>query len=415
MKTEQVRLLIRTYFEDNRDDIKKKIIDLVTEMVRERTINVISERLAEFPHLKYRGEEYRVARIVKRDLTKFNIPFHEFARKEGRPNVIGKLGNNSNGKRLLIPAHMDVVPAGEGWDHDPFEVIHRDDKLYGRGTNDNKGPLASLIMAAAIMKELEIDQFFKGQLLIAALSDEEATDPDGIDYGIGYLLEKHLINPTHAIIPDIGGEMQEIDIAEKGRLVLKISATGRQAHGSTPEKGVNAIIMMTKLISQIETMKFVYELHPFLGKPSLNLGQIYGGISPNVVPSTCQIYLDIRTVPGMKRDLIIDELQNYIDTIDKGDFSMSIISETVPFSIDPQNELVNIIQKNTQEILDFKAKPLGISGGTYAKDLIQHGVLAVGWGPGGDTAHIVNEFIEVQQLVDFSLLTCLIAWDFLKE
>ncbi|MBN1154067.1 ArgE/DapE family deacylase [candidate division KSB1 bacterium] len=413
MNTNDARHGIRTYYKDNYIEIREKIIRLVTEMVKEQTINVISEKLPEFPHLKMRGEEYRVANIVKRDFAQFDIPYHEFARMEGRSNIIGKLGSNTNGIRLLVPAHMDVVPAGEGWDHDPFEVVLKNDRLYGRGTNDNKGPLAALIMAAAILKDLDLDQLFKGQLLIAALSDEEATDPDGIDYGIGYLLEKRLIDPTHAIIPDIGGDMQEIDIAEKGRIIVKITATGQQAHGSTPEKGINAILMMTKLINQIETLELPHEFHPILGKPTINLGEIHGGVSPNVVPGSCHIYLDIRTVPGMKRASIIKELHSCFGKIEKANFKIDVISETIPFSVDQHNVLVKTIQQNTEEILNIQPKPLGICGGTYAKDLIRHDVLTVGWGPGGDTAHIANEYIEVKQLVDFSLLISLIALDLL--
>ncbi len=72
-----------------------------------------------------------------------------------------------------------------------------------------------------------------------------------------------------------------------------------------------------------------------------------------------------------------------------------------------------MIQKNTKEELGFEAQPMGMNGGTYAKNLIQHGVLTVGWGPGGDTAHIANEYIAIQQLVNFAMLTCLIAMELL--
>ena len=414
MKTDDLREVIRTYFNENVKEIEQTLIRLVRDMVKERTINVISEKLSDFPFLTFRGEEYRVANIVKQELDKHNIPYDEFTKMQGRPNIISKLGENSNGKRLLVPAHMDIVPAGDGWDHNPFDVVFKDGRLYGRGTNDNKGPLASLIVTAEVLRKLEIDKRLNGQLLLAALSDEEAIDPDGIDYGIGYLLEEKLITPTYAIIPDIGGDMKEIDIAEKGRLILKITAKGRQAHGSTPEKGLNAIYMMKKLLDKIEIMELSYEPHPFLGGPTVNLGEIHGGVSPNVVPGSCYIYLDIRTVPGMKSETILKTLRGYFDAVENGHFEIDVISESIPFSLDPDNELVELIQKNTATFMNFKPNPIGMGGGTYAKDLIQHDVLTVGWGPGGDTAHIANEYIELQQLFDFSLLICLIAIDLLQ-
>lgn len=405
---------IKQYFQDHKTTIESHIIELVREMVKEKTVNIISEKLPEHPYLKFRGEEYRVANIVRRELDRIGVPYREFARMEGRPNVIGRLGKDISGKRLLMPAHTDVVPAGEGWDHDPFDVLVKDGKLYGRGTNDNKGPLASILVAIEVLKELSLADQLQGQLLIAALADEEAIDPDGIDYGIGYLLERKLIHPTHAIIPDIGEAMKEIDIAEKGRLVIKITAFGKQAHGSTPDQGVNAIYMMTRLVNQIERVKLKHNAHPLLGHPTINLGEIHGGIAPNVVPGSCSIYLDIRTVPGMSRNEILKELQHCVDKTKTGNFHLQVVSESAPFSVDPDNELVQVIQKYTDNVLGFKAKPMGMGGGTYAKGLIQHGVLTVGWGPGGNTAHTANEHIEIQQLVDFAMLTCLIALDLLQ-
>ena len=405
---------IKKYFQDHKTVIENRIIELVKIFVKEKTVNVISEKLPEHPYLKFRGEEFRVAEHVKLEFNKIGIPFEEFARIKERPNIIGKLGKDQSGKRLLMPAHMDVVPAGEGWDHDPFDVIVKDGKLYGRGTNDNKGPLAAIIVAGEVIKKLGLDEQINGQLMIAALADEEAADPDGVDYGIGYLLEEKLIHPTHSIVPDIGHDMKEIDIAEKGRTVIKITAIGKQAHGSTPEKGINAIFMMSKLLQQIENLKFDYTEHPLLGHPTLNLGEIHGGAAPNVVPGSCFIYLDIRTVPGMNRKTIIQQIENCVEKVKNGKFNLQVLSESISFSVDPDNELAKLIQKYTDENIGFKAVTMGMGGGTYAKNLIQHGVLTVGWGPGGDTAHIANEYIEIQQLVDFSMLTCLIALELLK-
>ncbi len=407
---------INQYFKENQEQLKNRLIGLVREMVKEKTVNVVSEKLAEHPYLKIRGEEYRVAKIVKREFEKSGIPYDEFARMEGRPNVIGRLGSgNNNGKSLLMPGHMDIVPAGEGWDTDPFEVIEKDGKLYGRGTLDNKGPLASILVAAQVLKKLNLDAELHGELLIAALADEEAEDPDGIDYGIGYLMEEKLIHPTYSVIPDIGENMKRIDIAEKGRTVIKINAYGKQAHGSTPERGINAIYMMAKLVTEIEKLKMTYRVHPVLGHPSLNTGEIHGGAAPNIVPGTCTIYIDIRTVPGMTKESVIAELQSCVDKVESGKFETEVMSWNDPHGIDPDNEVVRAIQKNAREILGFEPEPFGMGGGTYAKTLNLNGVLAVGWGPGDDEAfHVANEFVATRQLIDFTRLTCLLALDLLS-
>jgi len=405
---------LQDYFEFNQSEIRARIVALVSEMVRQKTINVVSEKLPEFPFLKMRGEEYRVAEIVTRELKQAGIAYEIFARMEGRPNVISRLGQNKSGQRLLMPAHMDIVPAGEGWDTDPFNVIEKDGKLFGRGTLDNKGPLVSILIAAQVLKKLGIDQQLKGELMVAALSDEEAEDPDGINYGIGYLVDEHLIDPTMAVVPDIGGNMLEIDVAEKGRTVIKITAIGKQAHGSTPEKGVNAVFMMAKLVNELEKLKFNYQVHPVLGHPTLNLGEIHGGVASNIVPGTCYIYIDIRSVPGQTEKILLGQLQDCIARVPDGKFKVDVVSTNQPHSISPDVELVAMIKANAKEYLNLEPHAIGQGGGTYAKTLCLNGIAAVGWGPGDDNAfHVANEYVEIKQLIDFALMTCLLTVDLL--
>jgi len=406
---------VKNYFKENYDEIQSSITKLVTEMVKEKTVNVLTARLPEHPYLKVRGDEYLVGDIVKRELDATSIPYNEYSLIKERPNIIGSLGNKSNGKSLFMAAHMDVVPAGDGWDSDPFTVVEKDGKLYGRGTSDNKGQLASILVAAQILKKLGLDKELNGELQIAALSDEEQTGEDGIEYGIDYLLENKFINPTYSVIPDIGDYMRGIDVAEKGRAQLKVTSIGRQAHGSTPEKGINAINMMAEFITQLKDIKFEYEEHPLLGHPSINIGVINGGAAANIVPGSCTLSVDIRVVPGQEKEQILQKVQSLCDKVENANFKVEVISWSQPHGIDPDNDLVKAIQKSGQEILGFTPVPIGLGGGTFAKGLCLSGSLAVGWGIGcDDTFHVANEYIELQQLMDFSLLTCMLAFDLLS-
>jgi succinyl-diaminopimelate desuccinylase len=404
---------IQAYFTAHEAEIRSRMLALLAEMVRERTVNVVTEKLAEHPYLKLRGEEYRVARIVKREMEALGIPYDEHARVEGRPNVIGRLGRDESGQRLFMAAHMDIVPAGDGWSSDPFEMRVEGDTAYGRGVLDNKGPLAAILSAARILKEVVGEEGLRGQLQIAALSDEEATDPDGVDYGIGFLIDEGRINPTMAIIPDIGENMKKIDIAEKGRAVIKLTAFGKQAHGSTPERGINAVYRMARLIREIEALRLEYVPHEQLGEPTLNLGEIHGGAAPNIVPGECVIYLDIRTVPGMTREGLVAQLQACCGRVE-GEFQMEVQDWSEPHQISPENALVYSIQDNCEAVLGFRPEVFGMGGGTFAKTLNLAGITAVGWGPGDDDAfHVTNEYVDIRQLLAFCRLTCLIAADLL--
>jgi len=407
--------MLKAYFQEHAGELEEELVRLITVLVKERTVNVISEKLPDHPYLSMRGEEYRAAKHVAAKLEALGIPYETFSRQEGRPNIIASLGRGERDETLLMPGHMDVVPAGDGWDGDPYAVVRKEGRLYGRGVLDNKGPLASILVAAEVLKATGLDEQLAGTLLIAALSDEEAEDPDGIDYGIRFLLEEGHIHPTCAVIPDIGENMQKIDIAEKGRAVIRIMAIGKQAHGSRPDRGINAVYMMARLVGEIEKLHLAHAVHPVLGHPTLNLGEMHGGVAPNVVPGTCVIYIDIRSVPGMTQEAVLAQLDECMQAVEDGQFELEVLTWKEPHAVDPANHVVKAIQANAEEILGFVPETMGMGGGTYAKPLVHHDVLAVGWGPGDDAAfHVANEYVEIDQLMDFALLTCLLAVDLLS-
>lgn len=404
---------IKKYFQENKEQLKKEIVSLTTEMVKHKTVNVLAEKLAEHPYMEARGDEYKVANIVERELKKLGIKYDKFAAKENRPNIIGKFGQNKSGKRLLLASHMDIVPAGEGWDTDPFEPVVKDDKIYGRGTLDNKGPLACAIIAAKALKEVVGEENYSGQLQIAALCDEEVQDPKDGYCGLQYLLKEKKLDATHVIAPDAGMNMKKIDITEKGRTILKIKSFGKQAHGAWPEKGINAIYRMAKLLDKLENIKMKYKEHDLLGKPSLNVGEIQGGAAPNIVPGECEVFLDIRTVPGQKTQDILDQIKAFTKDIAPDDFKFEVLLDVPPHALDADNELVKIIQKNTNDLLGFSPVIMGMAGRTYAKEFTMHNIPAVAFGPGDDELfHVANENVSITELVDFACLISLCALDF---
>lgn len=400
------------YFKENNNQISREMTDLLAEMVRQKTVNVVSEKLTEHPYLEERGEEYRVADIVKREFKKWNIPFQVYARNEKRPNVIGNIGSGKSGKILFMPGHMDVVPAGEGWDSDPFEPVVKDGKMYGRGTLDNKGPLVAAMLAGKIIKDVIGEENIRGILQVAALSDEETTDPDGVDFGIEYLLEEEFISPTYAIIPDIGYNMEKIEIAEKGRVGYKIKTKGKQAHGSTPELGVNAIYPMAKIISLIEKLKLESKDDPAFDTPTtINLGEIHGGTASNIVPNQCYIILDIRIMPDQTPEGVKKELEKLCKQVGD-DITIEIMDQSLAHKVNPNSVLVKKIKENCKLVRNHEPGLIGFGGITFGKSLNFAGVESVGFGPGDETAfHVENEYVEIQQLVDFALIVCLITLD----
>ena len=404
------------YFNNHRAEIEELVLEITDRLVRQRTVNAGKDRLSEFPYLEVPGQERLAADVVAEYFERWGIPFEIHEGAPGRANIIGNLSSGS--PVLMMGCHLDVVPPGEGWDSDPWVVTRREGLLVGRGVLDNKGPLASSMAAAWILKESGVS--LNGTFQIAGIASEEFREPGEQDPGIEYLLDEKLIAPDMAVIPDIGENMKMIDIAEKGRAVFKIVTSGRQAHGSTPERGINAVNMLARVLTALEELDLPHEVHPVLGSPSMNLGVVRGGEAANTVPAKCEALVDVRFVPGQSTAGLIELFRATAEQAISGysgegvGVEVTVDTSTEPHAIDAALPLVKAVQSSVAEVLGFEPEPFGIGGGTFAKSFNLGGIPAVGFGPGADDQfHVVNEHIEVKELVDFSLVAALMACDLL--
>ena len=213
--------------------------------------------------------------------------------------------------------------------------------------------------------------------------------------------------------------MQLVDISEKGALFLEIISFGKQAHGSTPDLGVNAIWNMMELLEKLKTLQFVKRTHPYHTPPTINLGGINGGVAPNIVPGICKAKLDIRYLPGDSKYEILKFIGEIIHDIqtsnESAKFEVNVLSDLLPFEIESNNHLVEIISKHTESILKKRPEVKGMSGTTINKQLIAKGITSVGFGPGDvGCAHIADESVSIQELVDFAKIIGLVVFDILS-
>ena len=131
-------------------------LDLCADLIRQNTVNPP-------------GNEYLAAQVVEEYLKGYDIPSQKYEGAPGRTNLIAAVGSGS--PVVFVPAHTDVVPAGDGWTQDPFEMTIKEGYIYGRGVNDDKGPLVSLLLLAAFLSQHQ--DKFNGTLLVGAVADEE--------------------------------------------------------------------------------------------------------------------------------------------------------------------------------------------------------------------------------------------------
>ncbi|HEV8201535.1 MAG TPA: M20/M25/M40 family metallo-hydrolase [Candidatus Polarisedimenticolia bacterium] len=377
------------------------IVDLTLRVCRARTVNYMAE---DFPgggpdDMPAPGMESRVTSILAEECRRLKIPFTTHAKVEGRESLLATVGQKRPGyRRMLVLLHTDTVPAGSPtvWKRPPFEPVEEGGTLYGRGVLDDKGPLAASFAALRLLKERE--DRIPGAFTFGAVADEEV----GIGVGLPSLIESGLIDCTDAVIPDIAGNMKEINIAEKGRVLLKVETRGKQAHAMEPAKGVNAILALSRALLAVERMTLEHRAHPLLGGPTINTGLARGGVAPNAVPADAQAILDIRYVPGQTaegiRAAVAAAATKAIVDLPGSSVEVAIVQDALPCEVSPEAPIVKRLLRHAPE-----AKIIGSGGGTFAKDLVLMGVDAVGWSCGDEeTYHQPNEEIEVEQLVTFA-------------
>ncbi|MEE9323923.1 MAG: ArgE/DapE family deacylase [Candidatus Aenigmarchaeota archaeon] len=356
------------------------------------------------------GNEWRAAEVVREFFKKEKIRYRIFEKEKGRTNILGYIGKGK--PRLIIACHLDVVPAGNGWKTDPFKMKVKGGKIYGRGSNDDKGPAASMLIVGKILKKFE--KKLKGQVILACVADEER----GSKYGMYYLLEEGKLKGEYGIVPDIERRMRKIDIAEKGLLHLKITSFGKQAHGSRPEQGVNAIWNMIEFLNIFRKYRMKFRKHWLLSDPTNNLGVIKGGSVVNIVPGECEVLLDFRYVPSQKAKNIMKDIKNMFKQVRKKNkkarFKLEITDSQKPVEVEKDNILVRTIRKHAKKVIGKEPGLIGLPGTTVVKPLVENGILAVGYSPGEEVAHMANEYISIRELSEFSKVLCLVCLDLLS-
>ncbi|TDU64132.1 acetylornithine deacetylase/succinyl-diaminopimelate desuccinylase [Prosthecobacter fusiformis] len=311
----------------------------------------------------------------------------------GRPNVIGRFPTrpSADGKpkpRIVFAPHTDTVSVG-GMTIDPFGGDLRDDRIWGRGASDTKGPMAAMLWALYEMRadipSLPVEVHFAG-----FMSEESA------QLGSQHFARTH--GPyDFALIGEPTG-MRTVH-KHKGCLWADVHTTGVAVHGSIPEKGVNAIVKMASLIHALDiefrqVLKDTGGEDEWLGFSTINLGMIRGGTRSNIVADQCVLRVDMRTTPGLARAggavAVLTEFVRQRDAT----ASVVPLPETFPLNTDATNPFV-------QRLVECGSSVTGAPWFCDAAFLAAGGTPAVAIGPGGIAqAHTKDEHIAVSDLQD---------------
>ena len=314
----------------------------------------------------------------------------------GRPNILVRLEGQQPGPHLIFNGHTDVVPPGTGWTVEPYGAEVRDGRLYGRGSADMKGGVAAMIEAAVTVYQTTS---FRGAITLAMVADEEEGG-GGTRYAV-----QHGLRGDWAIIPE-PTDLRPV-IAHKGDFNFYINVHGVAAHGSVPERGVNAIYGAGRLLTEIQDLnqRLSTRSHPLVGHPTVSVGTIKGGEITCMVPAECHVAVDRRLIPGERPNAVIAEMEALLDDLSRDDVqfkaNMSVPIQVLPMEVPADLPVVVALRNATRHIIGEDPGFSGWSATCDASILVQDGnTPAVIFGPGSieHAAHRPDESVNITEL-----------------
>jgi len=314
---------------------------------------------------------------------------------EGRWNVVATLKGSGDGRSLMLNGHMDTVGV-EGMTIKPFRPFVKRGLLHGRGACDMKGAIAAMIGAAKSLADSKLT--LRGDVIFTFVVDEEH-----LSIGIEKLVEGYRADAA------IVGEPTDmaIAIAHKGFVWIEIDIKGKAAHGSVPEKGVDAIAHAASVVSGINELqrKLRRRVHPLLGTPKIHSSTIEGGTHWSIVPDRCLLRLERRTIPGETSSSAMNEIQQVLHRVKRANHKFEgrtrKIFERPPLETSRTEPIVRELRQTVLEVTKTKARIVGVpywtDGAILAKTDSTPTCL---FGPGDiRVAHSPDEYVRVEDVL----------------
>jgi succinyl-diaminopimelate desuccinylase len=360
------------------------------------------------PDIESGEGEIEVSNFIAEYLKKIGLEVHTQEVKDGRFNVIGILKGSGERKGLMFNGHADTVGV-RNMTIDPLKPIVENGKLYGRGSCDMKAAIAAMMVTLKTLKESNMS--LKGDLIISTVVGEEF-DNVGAHKLVGF----HFSKPLAAVIVGEPTSLQ-LAIKHKGYINIVIETKGKAAHSSVPEKGIDAIEKMAKIIVKLDEMKATAsrKSNELLGPPKMNTSMIMGGREWSVIPDQCVLKVKVRTIPEYNTGDVMKDLQKMIADLSSKDPNMkastSISLDGEPLDTSPNEPIVKSLAQIFEKL---KGSKLPIIGAPY---WTESPIFAKGFGaptcvigPGDiKQAHTVDEYVMTSEVVDAATIYALTA------
>ena len=373
---------------------EQAVVLLCQELVRQRS---------------YSGEEGGVVKVLKANMEQMGF---DSVTVDKYGNIIGCIKGNRPGPKILFDGHIDTVPVQDAgkWEHDPFAAEIVDGKVYGRGTSDMKGAVAAMTCAAANFAAAT-GKDFAGEIYVAGVVHEECFE------GVAARAISEAVKPDYVVI----GEASQLNlkIGQRGRAEIVVETFGKPCHSANPEKGINAVYKMAKVIEAIRTLEPTH--HPVLGDGILELTDIKSAPYPgaSVVPEYCRATYDRRLLVGETKESVLAPINALLEKLMAEDEQLKVKASYAVgrekchtgneiegerffpgWLYDEKGEFVEAVYGELKEMgydPTITQYNFCTNGSHYAGEA---GIKTFGLGPSRENlAHTINEYIEIDQLV----------------
>ncbi|MBU1913099.1 MAG: ArgE/DapE family deacylase [Candidatus Omnitrophica bacterium] len=410
LKSVETRL--KDYFKKN----KRYAINLVSKLIEIPTVNPPGKNYEEM--VCFLEKECRKLRLsTKKYVTPKNV-LNKFGVRYGskRVSLVADLDTGAE-KTFHINSHYDVVPATDKWKTDPFVAVIKGAKIYGRGSEDMKGNIASVLFAIRALKKCGIKP--KINIQLSFTPDEEI----GGRTGLGYLVGMGFVKADYAMSEGCSGNY--VSMGNKGVLWAEVEILGKSAHGSMPHKGVNSFERMNMLVNEfgklkkkISKRKTRHSMRDAVSKSATFVmgGFLEGGVKINVVPGAVKFSIDRRLIPEESIGAAKKEIEAVIKKFDAGykDSKVNIrfISQEGPAISGKDDVFFKVVSDavkiTTGKYANFSVMP----GATDMRYFMWKGIPTLGYSAsGGGKWHSDDEFVCISSLVKTANVYALVMKD----
>jgi len=297
-----------------------------------------------------------------------------------------------DGKHLCFAGHVDVVPAGDGWDTNPFVPMIKDGYIYARGTQDMKSGVASFVQ---VVRDMDSD--FSGRLSLLLTSDEEGDGTYGTQIVLRYLKEINLL-PDYCIIAEPTCEVEmgdAIKIGRRGSINGFLTLKGKQGHAAYPEKAINPIHNISSILPDIAGHDLDNGDDDF-APSKLVITDIRAGMEvTNVTPNSLKMMFNVRNSTKTTQDTLLSFMEEKLNGLD---YNLKLEQGSYPFVTNRESYIVNILKEAIFEETGVKTK-LSTAGGTSdGRHISPYGIEVVEFGVINDRIHGLNERTSIKEV-----------------